>query len=699
VSITNDPDVARAPGAGDPEERRRAVASIAELPPASRISPLLSALGDTDWRVRKEAIGMAAQMGPDPDLMAALADVFAPGDNVGLRNAAVEALGAFGAFAVEALAPRVAGYDADGKKLAIEALGRSGEAGALEVLAPLVEDADPNVRVAALEALGQIGVSRVDDVKRLLAGRLEAAPPLETLAALESLAMIGAGLPFATVERWLGDPLLGRASLTLAAQSGDPRAAAPLVEAVLEGREPEAVCALADYVSTSESARRSALGEVERAGRPLVDFLLTCLARRDGDIEPARGALSVVGALGLSAGAEQAVAWLSDPRCFAEADQALFLLGVAAIPALTAGASSGDAETAAACLDLIGRLPVDGVSVEARRLLTGALKSPSPDILRSALGALMRVGDADCMPELVRLLGDQTLVASIEPALSAISQRHPQSALALIDLQCPEGPLAHSTALIIAALSSRGQIASLEDAELAACLMRLLMSTSHDERRAALMALGEVASVDALDAVRFALADEEPAVRVQAVRTLGRLKGRGQVSVGVPALLEVVDEARDPALVLVALRALGESSDPRALGVLGPLVRATDARVAVAAVEALSRHADPRRLSSLFDGLHHSEPEVVKAAMLAIAAEPDPRVIVHLGACLDQSAWDVRRLAADLLGRAPSEASAALLRARLAVEQDPMVKDALSRALESSGQRRSRPPRRPQGEL
>ena len=122
---------------------------------------------------------------------------------------------------------------------------------------------------------------------------------------------------------------------------------------------------------------------------------------------------------------------------------------------------------------------------------------------------------------------------------------------------------------------------------------------------------------------------------------------------------------------------------------------------AVLALDEPSNHidADARRLSSLFDGLHHGDPEVVKAAMLAIAAEPDPRVIVHLGACLDQSAWDVRRLAADLLGRAPSEASAALLRARLSVEADPMVKDALSRALESSGQRRSRPPRRPQGEL
>lgn len=692
-------DLARVLPSGDPEERRRAVARIAELPPAARVAPLLSALGDTDWRVRKEAISVAGELGPEPDLLAALADVFAPGDNVGLRNATVEALGAFGSFAVEALAARMPGYDADGKKLAIEALGRSGEPAALDVLSPLVDDGDPNVRVAALEALGAIGNGRVDDVKRLLGSRIDPSRPLEALAALESLAMLGAGLPFATVEPWLGDPLLGRASLTLAAQSGDPKAAVPLVRTLLSGRDPETVCALAEYVNQGELSRRAAHAEATRAGAPFIEILLGCLTRRDGDVETVRGALSVVGALGIGTCAELAVSWLSDPRCYAEADQALFLLGAGAVPALLVGAASAEAEMAAACLDLLGRLPIESVGKEARRLLTAALKATSLDVVRAALGALTRVGDADCTPELVRLLSDSSLVASIEPALVAIGQRYPERALSLVDLRATEGPEAHAGALAIVALAPRSRLGSLDHGEVTAFLMRLLSRTSHDQRRAALWALGELASPEALDAVRFALADEEPAVRVQAVRTLGRLKDREQVSVGVPALLEVVAEARDSTLVLVALRALGESSDPRVLGVLGPLVRSSDARLAVAAVEALSRHADTRRLSSLFDGLHHGEPEVVKAAMLAIAAEPDPRVIVHLGACLDQSAWDVRRLAADLLGRAPSEASAALLRARLSVEQDPMVKDALSRALESSGQRRSRPPRRPQGEL
>ncbi len=692
------PELSRALGSEDPEERRRAVSRIAELPPSSRVAPLLSALGDDDWRVRKEAIALSAELGPDTELLSALADVFEPGENVGLRNAAVEALGAFGAAAVDALAPRVPKLDADGKKLSIEALGRSGEAAALDVLAPLVSDRDANVRVAALEALGAVGGARVDEARALLVSRLEDERPLETLAALESLAMIGAGLPFATVERWLQSPLLRRPALSLAAQSGDPKAAAPLLAALLESKGPEPVCALAEYVGASELSRRAASAELAKSGELGEKALLGWLERRDSDVDSVRAALTVVGLLAVSSGARPAVSWLADARCYAEADQALFLLGARAITELLSGAQSSEVETAAACLDLLGRLPSDTVTPEVRRRLTLALAEASPDVERAALGALTRVGDSDCIPALVLLLAEPALVSSAEPALIAVSQRYPEHALSFVQLGSLHGSSPHATALVIAALAPRGKLGALDSAELSVFSMRLLMSTSHEERRAALLALGALGSGEALDAVRFALADEEQAVRLEAVRTLGRLKDADQRAVGVPALLEVVAEARDSALLLGALRALGESSVSRVLPVLGPLVRSGDARVAVAAVEALSRHADSRRLSSLFDGLHHPEPEVVKAAMLAIAAEPDPRVVVHLGACLDQSAWDVRRLAADLLGRAPSDASASLLRARLTVEQDPMVKDALSRALESSGQRRSRPPRRPPGE-
>ena len=205
----------------DPEERRRAVTRIADMPPTSRTSSLLAALGDEDWRVRKEAISVIADLGPDPDLLSALVAVFEPGDNVGLRNAAVEALGGFGAQAVDALSPRIGKLDVDGKKLAIEALGRSGEAGALDVLAPLVADPDANVRVAALEALGSVGALRVEDARDLLVGALGPDRPLENLAALESLSMIGASLPLARVKPWLG--ALARGALGRSRRRGAAR--------------------------------------------------------------------------------------------------------------------------------------------------------------------------------------------------------------------------------------------------------------------------------------------------------------------------------------------------------------------------------------------------------------------------------------------------------------------------------------------
>jgi HEAT repeat protein len=70
--------------------------------------------------------------------------------------------------------------------------------------------------------------------------------------------------------------------------------------------------------------------------------------------------------------------------------------------------------------------------------------------------------------------------------------------------------------------------------------------------------------------------------------------------------------------------------------------------------------------------------------MLALGDSIDPRVLAHFGACLDHDAWDVRRLSADMLSRVSGESASALLRARLATEDNPLVQEAISRALEAA---------------
>ncbi|MGC4065548.1 MAG: HEAT repeat domain-containing protein [Polyangiaceae bacterium] len=88
----------------DPEQRRQGVAKLAKAQDASTVAALLVALGDEDWRVRKEAISVALEVGPGIELLDALVATFSTSDNVGLRNAVTEALGGLGGSAVERIA-------------------------------------------------------------------------------------------------------------------------------------------------------------------------------------------------------------------------------------------------------------------------------------------------------------------------------------------------------------------------------------------------------------------------------------------------------------------------------------------------------------------------------------------------------------------------------------------------------------------
>ena len=212
-------------------------------------------------------------------------------------------------------------------------------------------------------------------------------------------------------------------------------------------------------------------------------------------------------------------------------------------------------------------------------------------------------------------------------------------------------------------------------------------------RSAAVEALAAVGGPRAVSAVSFALADEEQDVRRVAIAALGKIRTDDGSAPGVAHLIDLVQRSSDAESMAAAARALGEAGDHHAIAVLRPLIRSQQPFVAVSAVEALAELAGTRRVECLLDGLSHADAEVVKATMLALCDAPDPRVVAHLGACLDHEAWDVRRLAADLLGRIPGETALSFLRARLASEDTPPVQAAIARAIErAAGQRRSAPP-------
>ena len=71
----------------DPEERRRATASLEGQPWGLNVELLLRALGDADWRVRKEAVAVACRAAPSSEVLRGLIESIGPGSKPSDCNA------------------------------------------------------------------------------------------------------------------------------------------------------------------------------------------------------------------------------------------------------------------------------------------------------------------------------------------------------------------------------------------------------------------------------------------------------------------------------------------------------------------------------------------------------------------------------------------------------------------------------------
>jgi HEAT repeat protein len=698
--VTPEHDIQRGLGSADPEERRRATALLSEQKIESAIPLLLRALGDEDWRVRKEATVAAAAMAPSAELLKALVGVLLPGDNVGLRNAAVEALAAHGGAAVEPIGSALPSLDADGRKLAAEALGRSGSVVALSPLRTLLPDSDSNVRAAAVESIAALGAMCLDAAMPVLEGCLDSDDRFVRLTALDGLNELGVVLRWERLEPLLADPVLERAALLAVGRSAHEKAADALARALDRGRGAVwlgALTAFVDYVRASERTRAAARTALQSLGSAARERLLGHAKSEDGEMR--RIALVVAGALGGEQAATVAADALADDRVAAEAEEALTMIGPAALSTLVGRSRAGAPAQRAVCIELLGRLAQPAAPAEVIDALETALESEAPEVVRAALEALALVGGERSLGAAARRLGADEPAAvrkTAVMALSAVALRHPNAARELARAARPDRPDALAVAAIVGALGAPVRGAMEDDV---AFLSAALASESSLVRRAALDALAALGSPLGVEAVAFALTDEERDVQVAAVRALGRLRNPDGSAAGITQLLELVGRSEDEELVAAAIRALGDAGDPRALGVLRPMARTAEPIAAVAAVEAIGRLMDPRRVDSLTQALAHTDAEVVKAALRALSGERDARVATHVGACLDHQAWDVRRLAADLLASIGGETALELLRAKLGSELEPLVKDAVQRALVDieggSAVRRTQPPPRP----
>jgi HEAT repeat protein len=674
-------DEARLGLSSDEEEiRRGAVARLAtpqsDGEKAETLDFLLQAMGDSSWRVRKEAAARAAAFG-DPALAAAvLAAALSEPENVGRRNAVVEALVGLGPQAVPALIDALAAKP-EHRKLIADALGLIGDLRGGAALAPLVDDEDANVRVAVAEALGRIGGTAA---RRALERALGRGELLLSQAALEGLNRLGASLPVGVVEPLLAAPTLRAAALEALGRAGVLPVlgviGAALADPMRSTRD-AAIRSLAELYRRLDGAGREAVAAEVASHRDALPALTMALL--EATLGTQRDAALLLGLFKRPEAARPLVLALGDRDLRDAAMQALTMIGAPAAETLAACAPDLESELRADAYALLPRLGPAASDPRVLALLAEALDDEATEAAAAAAGALGEVGDRDALAPLLRAIDrwsgrEESVAHAAADALGRLGARHYDEVRVLVQSRGLGGP---DAPYLCRALGACGRA---DDAPL---LRQALGADTAAVRRAAAEALAQLPpSSDVDEALTFALADESVDVRAAAARALGA-HGDAQAA---DALARCALEG-EPLVRAAASRALGQVATAHAVArsLLRRVADSRDPASAVPALEALARLDDRLDDARFLAAVTALDGETVKAAARALAlrapTSPDPikqAAQVVLERALGDPRWDVRRQA--VLALADFGAVAALW-ARRPHEQDPLVLQAIESAL------------------
>ncbi|MGH7293504.1 MAG: HEAT repeat domain-containing protein, partial [Polyangiaceae bacterium] len=479
----------------EPEARRVAVQQIAKVSGRDGAELLLRALGDDDWRVRKEGAAVAPSIARRDEVVAALVAALEETVNIGLRNAAVEALVAIGPEAIGAVVEALDRLDADARKLAIEVLGGVPDPRGTPALTRALSDEDANVRVAAAESLGNAalaGEASRDQATQALVTSLTASDPFLKIAILDSLARLEARLPWSLFEPFAEDPMLRRYAIAAAAGSREPDAVRALAQATGDASPTiarEAIVALGDLVTAvpDDDALLDAVRRELRA-TPTGQGHARRAALDAEDSRARGGALLLLGLLRDVGDVPALVEALAEDDVAERADLALRLFGPTVVGPLLASAAFSRSHVRVAAFGLAATL--EGANVDTvRGALRHALEDPSLDVVAGAVEALGPLGDAQDLRPLAALLGhgDERVAAMATNAVSEVASRNVDAARALLRETHTDGdPMALACVLLGAIASTQ----PLEDDDVK-LLQRALAHDDAEVRRAAIDALAQ----------------------------------------------------------------------------------------------------------------------------------------------------------------------------------------------------------------
>lgn len=643
-----------------PEVRRRAVRDLAHLERSLASDLLLLALGDEDWRVRKETILVLEEMELDEDLVGKLIDALEQEEDVGLRNGAAEALSRARFDVITPLSRRLPGMNPNERKIALEVIGRTEDPRAVPTLVAHLGHDDANVRVCSAELLGEhSGSTSASALRDCLGGD----DSLLTLACLQSLNKMGAKIPWQSLEALRDQPILGSEILFAMARSGEPAAAKAIVSKLRV--DPSATRSLEILHGASAQAAQ-AVEEALSLEQSETMTILSSMAR-DEESSDRRAAVRCI----LWSRNRSQVATLitlsSDELLHRTIVEGLIEWGPIALEEMEKLLPRAGGRVLVSVVGILGKMLDEEAGRSKAALFTAYLNSADEMVATAAAGAVARFGDETVVPRLVEMAGNEErrIRRAAGYAITQIGLRHPEKVRkAIADLEM-EGPLGIELCRVFEAVGKP------EDLGLIA---RALSSPDPELRRTALSTLAAVAGPAAVDTISLSMTDEDSGVRMAAAAALARIG---------PAAAETIVSALHTAegsLKSALIRALGRVGHFEAPSILRTMCRGS-ADMAMAALEAMQNLGlDPGEMRQ--EVLAHTDAEVVKKALVYLGSDV---TLAELKRLLAHSSWDVRLAAVDRLTSSAKDNGAIvqMLEERLGEEDDDLVRASISRALGS----------------
>jgi HEAT repeat protein len=610
--------------ADDEEARRSAMSALKGSLEPRDLAWAVTALSDSSWRVRKEAIEGFSRLAPGREMVAHLVSLLDPDHEVILRNSVTEVLEKMGPSVLPFLHEHLSVQQQDVRKFLVDIAGSIRDPSSVDPLIGLLRDPVDNVRGAAAEGLAKIGDHRA---VRALVEALEGADDWTSYSILGALGQIRADEALPLFFRNMEKGLLAIPCIQGVGEMGSTSEGLLLMEKLPRmARGPAKV----SFLAAARIFRRAlaGLGGLA-AARPLkeavaaaaddsiFEFLRSQLEVAD-NIEVRRDVISALGMMGGRRSLDLLLTQVAGVELEEDVTNALY-----AAVADDRGLLQGLLENTD---DLVRRRGVTALSrIGDRRMLPMVyplLGDENGHVRQAAIAAIARLGSAEDLDPLLSLLTDDysdVREASAE-ALVSLGQRVPRELVAKV-----EGARAGSSPATRALLLRI--LAEVDAPRHSAAFLHAAGDESAEVRGAGVRGMARTRDGRAPFAIITALADEDAGVRVEAAGALGELAPAGAV----PALMAAARDG-DSSVRAAAIAALGRQPhlDPDDLL---PLLREGDVLSQTAVIEVLGKMAsrgEPRSAEILLRAWHGAPREVAQEISRVLGGVPGLRVLTFL---------------------------------------------------------------------